>query len=273
MIDSKTLDRMTAGYCATAEWCERPEGTNTRISPAQKRLARSMVRAWCIAGYPVIREALRRVTPEQLGGDFWLDRCGHGVGFKDRPKLDEWGAPEGLAPFRDRDGKEYRPDGDSLADALSALTYGTAGAISPFAYPSLDYFAGWLTFSDVDPFEPWDECPWGFWRSFREQYAGTVPPVVSIRRDPEWHDFRNKTQMAVLFFWADDSLMSYAHIGQHSECSRAYMQACKPVIRRESDPLPDDCAQLLREWCNQPPVASSVGVRVVARLQAPRGVR
>lgn len=266
MIDSKTLDRMTAGYCATAEWCERPEGTNARISPAQKRLARSMVRAWCIAGYPVIREALRRVRPEQLGGDFWLTRCGSGAGFEDRPELSEWGAPEGLAPFRDRDGKEYRPDGESLADALSALTYGTAGAISPFAYPSLDYFAGWLTFSDVDPFEPWDACPWGFWRSFREQYAGTVPPVLTIRRDRAYG-------YPVLFFWECGELTCYAHIGQHSACDRGYMLECKPVIRRDADPLPDDCARLLREWCNLPPHAASVGVRVVARLQAPREVR
>lgn len=265
MIDSKTLDRMTAGYCNVAEWCERPEGTNARISPAQKRLARSMVRAWCIAGYPLIRAALERVSPEQLGGDFWLTRCGHGVGFEDRAELSEWGAPEGLAPFRDRDGKEYRPDGESLADALSALAYGTAAAISPFAYPSLTYYAGWLTFDDVDPFEPWDACPWGFWRSFREEYAGTVPPVLTIRRD--------RDGSPVLFFLDNDSLMSYAHIGQHSVCDRGYMLECKPVIRRDADPLPDDCARLLREWCNQPPHAASVGVRVVARLQAPLGVR
>lgn len=175
MIDYQTLARMTAGYLETAEWADKPDGSNARFSPREKALAASMVRAFCIVAYPLVVQALRHVSPERLGGDFWLTRCGHGVGFDDRAELAETGA-DFLGPFLDRDGKEYRPDGESLADALSSVAYGTHGAISPFAYPSLTAWRGWLNFDDIDPFEPWEQCPWGFWRSFREQYAGTVPP-------------------------------------------------------------------------------------------------
>lgn len=87
---------------------------------------------------------------------------------------------------------------------------------------------------------------------------------VSVRLDPD-------TQSPVLFFWNSNSrglewLECYAHIGQHSECSIAYMRKCKPMKTLTIDAL---C--LLREWSNLGPAHERVNARPVARLTRSRG--
>jgi hypothetical protein len=82
---------------------------------------------------------------------------------------------------------------------------------------------------------------------------------VAIRQDRE-------TKRPILFFvnenprgwWID----CYDRIGQHSQASRGYMLACKPLSMLGTDEL-----ALLREWRN---LGEPCNARPVARLTYPR---
>jgi hypothetical protein len=170
MIDTKTIDAMARGYLECAAWADAPEGSRARFSKESERIARQMVRAFCIVAEPLIVQALEYSSPYRLGFCLWLTRCGHGSGFWDEGTLSI--DPAAPLTLRDRENKPYTwAEGATLGDALSAACYGTDEAIAPFAYPSLDAWRGWLTFTDVDPFKPWPDCPSQFWRQFRIEHA------------------------------------------------------------------------------------------------------
>lgn len=66
-----------------------------------------------------------------------------------------------------------------------------------------------------------------------------VKPIrVAVRRT------RTKDRTPILFFYTASELTCYAHHGQHSAASLAYMHGCT----RRADPTELDCAALLREW-------------------------
>lgn len=94
----------------------------------------------------------------------------------------------------------------------------------------------------------------------------TIKVNVTIRRDKE-------TGRPNLFFVNQSAqgywIECYDRIGQHSEASRSYMQACKL-----EDGAAPDAQALVKEWSGQP---DAVGVATVAsvgrRLGYPRGLR
>ena len=173
MIDAKTIDAMARGYLECAAWADAPEGSRARFSKESERIARQMVRAFCIVAEPLIVQALDVIRPELIGNRFWLNRCGHGTGFWDQDELTEL-QPAAPLTLHDRDNKPYTwHEGATLGDALSAACYGTDSAIAPFAYPSLEAWRGWLYFSDRDPFAPLGERSTlrAFWNAFRSEHA------------------------------------------------------------------------------------------------------
>lgn len=61
-------------------------------------------------------------------------------------------------------------------------------------------------------------------------------------------------------------LKGYAHVGQHFEPSRSYMQS-RPLM--SPDALTPEAAALVREWSCQPP--DNLRAVVVRRLKYPKG--
>lgn len=164
---------MVRGYLACAEWADKPEGSNARIPASQHPAAHAVVRAFLQVSEPLMLQALQVRDADHLGHDLWLTRGGHGTGFWDRPELEV--APCTVLTVRDRDDKPYLSSerGETLGDALSAIAYGTAGAISPFAYPSLTAFRGWLYFDDFNACPPAGYVPpWAFWQAWHEMNKG-----------------------------------------------------------------------------------------------------
>jgi len=162
-----TLDSVTAGYLETAEWADKPEGSNARFSRAEQATARRVCAAFLQCIGPLADQAceLDAYGARQLGADFWLSRCGHGVGFRDRDALDV--PAVNAPPMLDRDARPMLPDGPSLRDALQACAYGTRGAISGFAYPCLEAWRGWLSVEGSAEHAMRGHAPtWEFWRAF-----------------------------------------------------------------------------------------------------------
>ncbi len=140
------LELMTRGYLETAQWADAPEGSRARFSNSAKESAAQDCEAFAKQCGALIREAIKAgATLERIGGDFWLDRCGHGAGATDREYADvpTEGRYKGRARF---DGPEYEA-GTTLGDALHDIAYGTNAHISNFAYASLTAYGGWLDFS------------------------------------------------------------------------------------------------------------------------------
>jgi hypothetical protein len=83
----------------------------------------------------------------------------------------------------------------------------------------------------------------------------TIP--VAIRR-------RKEDNVPELFFYeAPGELTCYAHVGQHSPASRAYIRECT----MPADPADPDCAALIREWNGQPSGTDEpLHARIVKRL-------
>lgn len=145
---SINLDQVVDGYLEAAEWADKPEGSNARFPKSQIEKARVDCAEFIAACGPLADQAvgLPGYSCVQFGRDFWLTRCGHGVGFWDRKELEEKPVQNWFAV--DRNGKQYliNERGETLGDYLSAIAYGGAH-ISKFAYASLDAYRGWLYFN------------------------------------------------------------------------------------------------------------------------------
>lgn len=170
-----TAARIVAGYLECAAWADAPEGSAARFTAAARHQAAAVCAAFVeYVGPELTAQALDAVgySPERFGHDFWLTRCGHGAGFWDRDELD---APACTLPaLRDRDGhpspimQRGKPAAAAdLGDVLSAAAYGTDSTISPFAYPSLQAYGGWLTFADSAGFAlTGGPNVWPFWQQW-----------------------------------------------------------------------------------------------------------
>lgn len=138
------IEKMLVGYLEAARWADAPEGSLARFPKSEIEKARADCLAFIAACGPLVDKAVSLYSAEQFGCDFWLTRCGHGVGFWDRHELD---TPAGFCvTYLDRDGRTFATDPDeSLGDALTAIAYGRTH-ISKFAYASLSAYRGWLYF-------------------------------------------------------------------------------------------------------------------------------
>lgn len=143
---ARTLAYVVSGYLEAAAWADAPENSRARFTKAARAEAARDVADFVAACGPLFAQAVDApgYSPERFGRDFWLTRSGHGAGFWDRDELSE--APESVPTAKDRDGREYLPQGGTLGDVLSAIAYGTNSNISRFAYPSLYAWRGWLSF-------------------------------------------------------------------------------------------------------------------------------
>lgn len=142
------LERITRGYLECVAWADAPEGTNPRFPATSRERGAADVAAFVKACGPLVQQALdcTGYTPERFGHDFWLTRCGHGAGYWDRNELEASACA--VVVCLDRDGKRYYSSegATELGAALSAIAYGTTNRISPFAYPSVYAYRGWLYF-------------------------------------------------------------------------------------------------------------------------------
>lgn len=87
-----------------------------------------------------------------MGHDFWLTRCGYGVGFSDRDALQfEHGMPDARGVARHElctingDKTEYELPA-MLGDALHDIAYGNTEHISQFADADVHAYNGWINF-------------------------------------------------------------------------------------------------------------------------------
>jgi hypothetical protein len=143
------LGHVLKGYLECAKWADCPEESpNARFTKSAIETARKDCAEFLAACGPLYFQAINcdGYSATQFGHDFWLTRCGHGVGFWDRDELQEKAIQNWFAT--DRNGKTYTLNdrGDSLGDYLSAVAYGDNAHISKFAYPSLTAWRGWLYF-------------------------------------------------------------------------------------------------------------------------------
>lgn len=163
-----TLPRIVAGYLECAQWADAPEGSGARFTHAARDVAAQVCAAFVeYIGPDLTAQAVDLQGPEQFGCDLWLTRCGHGAGFWDRDALQV--PPAALPELKDRNGRPMPATerGATLGDILSVAAYGGAH-ISPFAYPDLCAYRGWLTFSDSAGFAlTGGPCVWGFWQAWR----------------------------------------------------------------------------------------------------------
>ena len=180
------IDAMTRGYLECAAWADAPEGSAARFPAAQRAVARAVVAAFVAYVPQLVHAALEHCDAEHMGHDLWLTRTGAGTGFWDRDELA--GPPPCVLTLRDRHGVPYLSSGrgETLGDALSAAAYGTAGAIAPWAYPSLAAYRGWLYFdgtadyvlrapSEVNATEHWPGPFWATYRNGTMQRAEVAP--------------------------------------------------------------------------------------------------
>ena len=88
---------------------------------------------------------------------------------------------------------------------------------------------------------------------------------AAIRRD-------RKTGRPILFFINHDDvrywLECYDRVGQHSDCDRAYMQHCAPILHLDAE-----CEALIREWRHLGGDEDVCDVKIVQRLMPPRNLR
>lgn len=142
------LNHVLKGYLECAEWADKPEGSNARFTKSSIEKARADCAEFIAACGPLFYQAINcdGYSAQQFGHDFWLTRCGHGVGFWDRDALSEKALQNWYA--LDRGGKQYLINGrgESLGDYLSAVAYGDNAHISKFAYADLQAYRGWLYF-------------------------------------------------------------------------------------------------------------------------------
>lgn len=146
MTDSQ-ISEMVAGYMEAAEWADKPEGSKARFPKSQIEAAHadclSFVNDCGMLADKAI--SLPGYSAVQFGRDFWLNRCGHGVGFWDREEL-KVDTPCNVTFFdRDKRTQAVNP-GMELGDSLSTISYGDNRFISRFAYASLTAYRGWLYF-------------------------------------------------------------------------------------------------------------------------------
>ena len=146
------VDAVVRGYLEGAKWADAPEGSTARYTKAAEQQARTVCERFIRDAGPLADLAIGAdgYSAERFGVDLWLTRCGHGAGYWDRDALEQ--PLEVPYTFKDRDGTPYtvgEREQCTLGDALSALAYGTHGAISPYAYPNLDCYRGRLTFCET----------------------------------------------------------------------------------------------------------------------------
>lgn len=142
------IERIIDGYLECAAWADSPEDSRARFPHKARDTARVIVGAFLTIAGPLVSQAIGRpgYSPERFGHDLWLTRTGSGTGFWDRAELEC--PPVSRVPFVDRDGKPRKWGADAtLGEALSAIAYGDEW-ISPFAYPGLTAYRGWLYFDD-----------------------------------------------------------------------------------------------------------------------------
>lgn len=146
-MDNNQLAEMVSGYLEAVEWADKPENSSARFSKSQIEKAhvdcQSFVNDCGILADMAIEQP--GYSAVQFGRDFWLNRCGHGVGFWDRDEL-KVDTPCNVTFFdRDKRTQAVNP-GMELGDSLSTISYGNNLFISRFAYASLAAYRGWLYF-------------------------------------------------------------------------------------------------------------------------------
>lgn len=146
-MKNKYLDEIVSGYLEAAHWTDTPENSQARFPSAEIEKAHKDCAAFVDDCGGLFEQAMAvdGYSARQFGRDFWLTRCGHGVGFWDRDEL-KIPAREQVI-FLDRDGKTQATDaGDNLGDALSTVAYGNDRFISRFAHAGVSVYRGWLYF-------------------------------------------------------------------------------------------------------------------------------
>lgn len=146
-MNSKEFDQMVDGYLEAAEWADKPDGSHARFCKSAIERARLDCQRFVDDCGPLVDKAVNLMgySAVRFGRDFWLNRCGHGVGFWDRKELE---IDVGFnVTFLGRDGKTQAVNPTmELGYALSLIAYGDSGFISKYAYAELYAYRGWLYF-------------------------------------------------------------------------------------------------------------------------------
>jgi len=90
MTDTPNLDLIVRHYVASALWSSTGDdgepldawATIDDVAPATLEAMRDDCAAFIVSAAALIEQC--KLSPEQVGHDFWLTRNGHGAGFWDR---------------------------------------------------------------------------------------------------------------------------------------------------------------------------------------------